>query len=131
MLLLNIDEPDPEDEDGQETLDEIRAALKGIPFPNVILPHGLDDTKAAFGRAGGGYGTLLIGPDGIVRGLDPKVQDLPGILKEILPAEPPVSQEPKVGAPFRPFTLKAMDGRTVTLADYKGRALLIDGWGVS
>lgn len=41
---------------------------KSVTWPNVLLPHGFDDTQKLFNVDG--YGLTLVGPDGIVRGVD-------------------------------------------------------------
>lgn len=36
--------------------------------------------------------------------------------------------EPKVGDPAPPFTLQGSDGRTYTLADYRGKRAVVIAW---
>ena len=49
-----------------------------VDFPNVLLPHGFDDSQKRFNVDG--YGLTLIGPDGIVRGVDIRVSEVERLL---------------------------------------------------
>lgn len=41
---------------------------QGVKWDNVLLPHGFDDAHRKFNLDG--YGLTLVGPDGIVQGVD-------------------------------------------------------------
>jgi len=65
VLLLSVDH-----EYGESSAAEDNKRLKkeGVNWPNVILPHGFDDTQRLFNFDG--YGLCLITPDGVVKGID-------------------------------------------------------------
>jgi hypothetical protein len=65
VLLLSVDH-----DYGTNSVAEDNKRLKkqGVNWPNVILPHGFDDTQRLFNFDG--YGLCLIGPNGIVKGID-------------------------------------------------------------
>ncbi len=47
---------------------------RGVAWTNILLPNGFRDTQERFNLDG--YGLALIGPDGIVRGIDLRGDDL-------------------------------------------------------
>lgn len=51
--------------------------------------------------------------------------------KEMRNQGPPISKDLEVGAQFKDFTAKDMDGNTVTLADLKGKVVVINFWFVA
>jgi hypothetical protein len=50
-------------------------------WPNVLLPNGFKDTQRLFNLDG--YGLTLVGPDGIVRGIDIREDDVKELLSKI------------------------------------------------
>lgn len=50
-------------------------------WPNVLMPNGFKDTQRLFNLDG--YGLTLVGPDGIVRGIDIREDDVKELLSKI------------------------------------------------
>src|ERR1051326_2755141 len=78
VLMLSVDL-------GYETpMEEALAGNKqrlhdqSVTWPNVLLPKGFDDTQRLLNVDG--YGLTLVGPDGTVRGIDLRPEDLDGLL---------------------------------------------------
>ncbi len=136
VLLLSVDQSYAEggkldrerfDADLKEGCQEAGAEWP-CGWPLVMLPGGFEEAARLFGPSG--YTTLLVDPDGIVRAMNVNCEeDLPKLLKEILPSQEASAGDAKVGSPCPPFSFRSSDGKTRALADYKGRALLIDIWG--
>jgi len=79
VLLLSVDK-------GWEMADAAKLdkeclAQHQVDWPNVLLPHGFDDTQTLFNVDG--YGLTLIGPDGIVRGVDLRPEGVSELLAKI------------------------------------------------
>ena len=78
VLLLSVDLEYgmPKEEAARKDLE--RMHKQNVEWPNVLLPHGFDDTQRRFNLDG--YGLTLIGPDGIVRGVDLRADDVEPLL---------------------------------------------------
>ncbi len=69
VLLLSVDLGYGSFSQEKAAAKDIQAMNKqNVQWPNVLLAHGFDDTQRRFNLDG--YGLTLIGPDGIVRGVD-------------------------------------------------------------
>ncbi len=68
VLLLSVDLGYGFPNEKAAADDLARMQKQQVNWPNVLLPHGFDDTQRRFNLDG--YGLTLIGPDGIVRGVD-------------------------------------------------------------
>jgi hypothetical protein len=74
VLLLSVDkgyegyERSGSSDQSLATKNAQRMHKQQVDWPNVLLPHGFDDAQRRFNLDG--YGLTLIGPDGIVRGVD-------------------------------------------------------------
>jgi len=72
---------------GMDTASAMSGDLKAMKrqgveeWPNVILRNGFKDAQRMFNLDG--YGLSLIGPDGIVRGIDIREDEVRELLKEI------------------------------------------------
>jgi len=67
VLMLSVDRNyDIPEAEAIET-DKKRMQHQNVDWPNVLLPHGFQDTQQLFNLDG--YGLTLIGPDGTVRGI--------------------------------------------------------------
>jgi hypothetical protein len=51
-----------------------RLQAQGVDWPNVLLPKGFDDTQRLFHIDG--YGLTLVGPDGLVKGVNIRPEDI-------------------------------------------------------
>jgi hypothetical protein len=81
ILLLSVDLDYGSSLSEATTTDRKRMLAHHISWPNVILPHGFDDSQRLFNLDG--YGLTLIGPDGIVRGVDIRPEDAERLLAQI------------------------------------------------
>ena len=78
VLLLSVDlsyeTPKAEAAKG----DAQRMKEQQVEWPNVLVPDGFDGTQRRFNLDG--YGLTLIGPDGIVRGVDVRADEVENLL---------------------------------------------------
>jgi hypothetical protein len=81
VVLLSVDVGYGSSLSDAITLDRKRMLAHHISWPNVILPHGFDDSQRLFNLDG--YGLTLIGPDGIVRGVDIRPEEVEPLLSQI------------------------------------------------
>jgi hypothetical protein len=58
--------------------DAERLKPQQVDWPNVLVPGGFDGTQRRFNLDG--YGLTLVGPDGIVRGVDLRTDDVESLL---------------------------------------------------
>ena len=74
VLLLSVDKEYTFGE--KEPVNEDNEVLKkqGVDWPNVMLPKGFNDTQRLFNVDG--YGSMLIDPGGIVRGVDIRAEEV-------------------------------------------------------
>jgi hypothetical protein len=81
VLLLSVDggHHAPINEVLRDNKEELKS--QGVNWPNVVMPHGFDDSRRLFNADG--YGLTLIDPDGIVRDIHAFPEDLEPKLKEI------------------------------------------------
>ncbi|HEY9760735.1 MAG TPA: hypothetical protein V6C97_36600 [Oculatellaceae cyanobacterium] len=82
VLALSVDR-------GYDMAPELAASMntrrmhkQHVDWPNVLLPHGFDDTQSRFNLDG--YGLTLIGPDGFVMGADMRADDVETLVGELL-----------------------------------------------
>jgi len=68
VLLLSVDLGYGRDAEGAAQSDLKTLQKQDVNWPNVLLPHGFEDCQRTFNLDG--YGLTLVGPDGIVRGVD-------------------------------------------------------------
>jgi len=78
VLLLSVDLGYGENKDtvAKENLDHIHE--QNANWPNVLLANGFDDCQRQFNLDG--YGLTLISPDGIVRGVDVRPEEVRKLL---------------------------------------------------
>jgi hypothetical protein len=81
VLMLSVDLGYGETLANATRGDNERMAKQGVSWPNVLLPKGFEDTQRLFHMDG--YGLTLIGPDGIVRGIDLQPEKLDELLANI------------------------------------------------
>jgi hypothetical protein len=81
VLLLSVDLGYGESVESATKGDKERMAQQSVTWPNVLLAKGFEDTQKLFHIDG--YGLTLIGPDGIVRGLDLQPQMVEELLGKI------------------------------------------------
>ncbi len=84
VLLLSVDLGYGMPKEEASSMDLKRLRKQQVNWPNVLLPHGWDDTQRRFNIDG--YGLTLVGPDGIVRGVNISPEEV----------------EPLIGAQHRP-----------------------------
>ena len=81
VLMLSVDQ-----EYGMPKNDAMQKDLKilgkqGVAWPNILVPNGFPYLQQRFNLDG--YGLSLIGPDGIVRGIDLRGEDLEATIKSV------------------------------------------------
>lgn len=79
MLLISVDTAYGKNLSRAKKLAESIYKRHKISWPNVWLDDGWSEAMRRFNL--GGYGLTLVGPDGIVRGLDVHDRDLDRLLK--------------------------------------------------
>jgi hypothetical protein len=62
-----------------------------LSWPNVFLSEGWDDAQRLFNSSG--YGQVLVGPDGVVRGVGLHGQELEKAVEQLRASEGPSIQD--------------------------------------
>lgn len=78
VLMLSVDASYGEDKAAVIKKEAKILGKNGVAWPNIILPNGFDDCQRQFNLDG--YGVSVIGPDGIVRGIDVYGDDLAAVV---------------------------------------------------
>jgi hypothetical protein len=74
VLMLSVDLGYGETLDDATKGDQAQMTRLSVTWPNVLLPKGFEETRQHFNMDG--YGLMLIGPDGIVKGIDLRPEDV-------------------------------------------------------
>jgi hypothetical protein len=82
VLLLSVDLGYDFAKEKAAAKDLERMHKQHVDWPNVLIPGGWDETQRRFNIDG--YGLTLIGPDGIVRGVDVGPDEVEKLLGKIL-----------------------------------------------
>jgi hypothetical protein len=78
VLLLSVDEEYGSNAEAVSGMKEAMAD-KGVDLPCAIAPGGFADINSRFGFDG--YGIVLIGPDGTVKGKDLRIDDVEALIR--------------------------------------------------
>ena len=81
VLLLSVDLGYGSSKEEAAKSDLQRMHKQNVQWPNVLLTKGFDDAQRRFNLDG--YGLTLIGPDGIVRGVDVRADDVEELLRKM------------------------------------------------